>query len=126
MTLHQRKQGNIVTAKKPASKVKTTKKLPSTRMRTSKVKSTSKKKPTQMKSFRIAKPEEPFFTFRITRQTVYWLVLSFAILIIGIWVAAINLRVQSIYDQIDMQHSMIIQDEAILEYKLRLAQADKN
>lgn len=54
-----------------------------------------------VRSFRVARPNEPFFTFRITHQTVYWAILAIIILALGLWVIDINDRVQRIYDQID-------------------------
>lgn len=52
-------------------------------------------------SFRLSQESEPFFTFRITNQTIYWLVLCGLVLALGAWVMTINNKVQQIYDQID-------------------------
>ena len=54
-----------------------------------------------MRSFKPAQPAEPFLTFRITHQTVYWSALAILVLLLGIWVVNINDRVQRIYDQVD-------------------------
>lgn len=53
------------------------------------------------RSFRVAEPAQPFMTFRVTRQTIYWAALSIAVLMLGLWVIDINDRVQTIYDQVD-------------------------
>lgn len=54
-----------------------------------------------MRSFRASRPSEPFFTFRITHQTFYWLILAVIVVALGAWVTSISIKVQHIYDQID-------------------------
>jgi hypothetical protein len=44
---------------------------------------------------------DPFFTFRFTQQTVYWLILSLLVLGLGIWVMMLSVKVNQIYDDID-------------------------
>lgn len=61
-----------------------------------------------MQSFRPARSTEPFFTFKITRQTVYWLILSVIVIGLAVWVLQLNARIQSIYDQIE-QNSINIE-----------------
>lgn len=82
------------TKKKPASKAKATK-VRSAAPR----KKSNKKQP--VRSFRVAKPESPFFTFSITKQTVYWLVLSAVVLVFGLWLIKLQSDIQGIYDSID-------------------------
>jgi hypothetical protein len=53
------------------------------------------------RSLQRSSQEVPFFTFRITQQSVYWLTLCLLILGLGIWVITLTIRVQSIYDQVD-------------------------
>lgn len=93
-------------------KATTSKKAPTKKPATkTKSKAASAKKPAAvaLQSFRPAKPTEPFFTFRITRQTVYWLILSVIIIGLAAWVLQLSARVQSIYDQIE-QNSMTIDE----------------
>jgi hypothetical protein len=47
-----------------------------------------------------------FFTFKFTYQTVYWLILCTLVLALGIWVIDLNVKVQKIYDQIDMNNTI--------------------
>ncbi len=54
-----------------------------------------------MKSFKLSKPDQSFVTLRPSVQTVYWLILSLAVLALGIWVVNLTLKVQDLYDQID-------------------------
>lgn len=42
-----------------------------------------------------------FMTFRITRQTVYWLVLGTVVVLFSIWILRLQSEVQSIYDKIE-------------------------
>lgn len=71
------------------------------------------KKPTvtKLQSFRLTPATEPFFSFRFTRQTVYWLILSIVIVGLVVWVVQLNARVQAIYDQID-QNDITLQNPA--------------
>lgn len=80
----------------------TTKTKPATKKPAAKRMSTKKaaKQPV-MRSFKPVPDTEPFFTFRITHQTVYWFILSMLVLALGIWVTYLNIKVQQIYDQVD-------------------------
>jgi cell division protein FtsL len=40
-------------------------------------------------------------TFRVTRQTVYWLVLSLVIILFTLWLTRLQADIQDLYDQID-------------------------
>lgn len=67
----------------------------------------AKKKSTTTPTLRSFKrsPNPPFLVFRITHQTVYWLILGALILALGIWTVILSLRVQTLYDQIDKNAS---------------------
>jgi hypothetical protein len=55
----------------------------------------------EMRSFRVSPPDKPFFTFKITHQTFYWVAISLLVLALGVWVTFLSVRVQDIYDRID-------------------------
>lgn len=99
------------TAKKTTKKVAPKKTVkPSTTKRAVRSTKTHKTKAAasqRMKSFRMYSNQEEFFTFKVSRQTVYWLVLSGIVLLLGLWVVDINQKVQHIYDQIDAANVMI-------------------
>ena len=78
----------MATAKKPTVPKKKTR-----------ISSTKHSQP--MRSFVLAKDTPPFFIFRITHQTFYWLLLCGIILALGIWVIALNVKVQMLYDSVD-------------------------
>lgn len=84
------------TKKKPVSK---------TKAKATKVRSSAPRKKTTKKqavrSFRVAKPDTPFMTFSITKQTAYWLVLAGVVLVFGIWLIKLQSDIQAIYDSID-------------------------
>lgn len=85
------------TAKKsPAKTVKKSTARKSPRAKTSKA--------TQQKSFRVQQENEQFMTFKLTRQTIYWLILGVIVLAQGIWTININQQVQQIYDEIDQSN----------------------
>jgi hypothetical protein len=75
--------------------------------RSTKAHKAPKSHPTRMRSFRVYRSQEPFFTFRVSHQTVYWLVLCGSVLLLGLWVLDINQKVQHIYDQIDETNVII-------------------
>lgn len=45
----------------------------------------------KIQSFVIAKPNEPFMTFKFTEQTVYWVILLALIAILFMWVLRIQI-----------------------------------
>lgn len=61
------------------------------------------------KLFHLEKDQQKFFTISITMQTLYWIIFSFAVLALGLWLVVLNLRVQDLYDQVD--RSMVAQQE---------------
>lgn len=94
------------TAKKPSAKKtmptrKAVKRAPAKSTSATKVRRVSSSKQPVMKSFRPAPRDEPFMTFRINRQTIYWMILGTMVIALAAWVLTISIRVQSIYDQID-------------------------
>lgn len=82
-------------SKKPAVK-----RAPSKAASGTKVTLRSAPRQPEMRSFQRAMAS-PFFTFRITRQTLYWTLISLSVLTLGVWVLSINIQVNDIYDQID-------------------------
>lgn len=101
-------------AKKSAVKHTTAKKAPAKRATTVKSKKAKKSEwdiasSGNYKSFKLAKGPN-FFSTKITEQTIYWAILGFMVLAIGIWVITINDKVQYLYDQIDAQNA----DSAII------------
>ena len=81
-----------------------------------KITKSSPKKATPMKSFAVTKDTPPFFSFRVTYQTFYWLTLSLLILALGIWVITLNVRVQQLYDQIDLANSDVSETVKLKDY----------
>lgn len=67
----------------------------------------------EYKTFKVGKPRN-FFSIRITDQTIYWAILCFIVLALGVWVITINDKVQRLYDQIDAQSA---EDSLILSAK---------
>ena len=94
----------MATAKKTTKKT-SVKRAPAKPTKTTTVKHTSARTTRKSESFRVAKRTEPFFTFRVTNQTIYWSVLAIIVLALGLWVIDINDRVQRIYDQVDTLNS---------------------
>jgi len=85
--------------KKPATKPVTARKAPA--------KSTAKKqKPTVEQSFRPSKEKTPFFTYEFTIQSVYWIILSTLVLALGAWVMYLNIKIQAIYDQVEINTNL--------------------
>ena len=66
------------------------------------------KKTPQVKSFRVTKDDTPFFTFKLTRQTVYWLALSAVVIAFTLWILKLQSDIQDIYNSIDANNSTVI------------------
>ncbi len=108
------------TAKRAAAKTKARKPSAKTTRRP-----TAKSRAAKAKSFKMQTSDEPFVSLKITVQTLYWLILAGAVLLLGIWVLDISQKVQTIYDEIDK--NMIIQrDLDARELELLREQAEKN
>lgn len=88
-------------AKKPAAAVKKPIK------RAAAVSKTTKKTAPKRRAFAISlvPDNQPFFTFRLTTQSIYWLIFSLAILGLGLWVLNLNLQILKLYDQIDRDNA---------------------
>lgn len=82
----------------------TTKKKPATKSKS--------KKTTADRSFAVSSDRPPFFTYRITHQTFYWVVLGALILALGIWVLTLTVKIQQIYDDIDILQSQTVETPA--------------
>ena len=81
----------MATAKKaPAKKSTTAKKAPAKKAPAKKA--TAKKQKTEYTSFKLSQEKTPFFTFKITDQTVYWLVLSVVVFLLALWVLHLHLE----------------------------------
>lgn len=52
-------------------------------------------------SFKLAKPQNSFFSFCVTRQTLYWLIIALIILILGMWLIHVQIDAYKIYDEIE-------------------------
>ena len=95
----------MATAKKATSSrpakatVKTTPKK-STPKKTS-AKRTSKK-PTEMQSFHVYPENQPFTAFKITRQTVYWVLLVAFIVFVQLWILKLQVEVAQLIDNQEM------------------------
>lgn len=67
-----------------------------------------RKKSLEMKSFRVARNDVPFFTFQLTKQTLYWLVLGAVVVAFTLWILKLQSDIQEIYNTIDANNSTII------------------
>jgi hypothetical protein len=124
----KRSSSTAKTTKKAAPRKKTTtrsaatKRAATTRSR----KSTSRaSKAAELQSFRVVKQQEPFLSFKVTVQTLYWLILAGAVLLLGLWVLNIHNRVQMIYDEID-QSQMLQQELDAKELEMAREKAKKD
>lgn len=89
----------MATAKKKPT-VKTTKVAPKRKT----VKKQVAKAPA-VRSFKRAAEPAPFLTYRVTNETAYWLILSALVLALGAWVLYLNIKVQDVYDQIEINNA---------------------
>lgn len=86
------------TTKKPAKRT-TARKSATTKSSAPKLVRLAKRP--QMESFKLARPQSPFLTIAITRQTLYWSIIAAAVLGLGMWIIYLQNQVNAIYDQIE-------------------------
>jgi len=86
------------TAKKPAKRT-ATRKTAATKSSGPKIVRLAKRP--QIESFKLARPQSPFLTIAITRQTLYWGIIAIAVLVLGLWIIHLQNKVNEIYDAID-------------------------
>ena len=96
------------TTKKPAAKVaKTTTVKKTTVAKTAPKKTVAKKSgkktassaSADYKSFKLAKNNTPFTTFKVTRQTFYWIILVAFIIFIQLWILKLHIEVAGLLEQ---------------------------
>lgn len=94
-------------------KKSTTKKKPVARKvaTTTKTRKVAPKKVQKAPVVGLANEELPFFTFRITTQTVYWSIILILVLALGLWVISVNDKVQHIYDQMEASADSSVIDQ---------------
>lgn len=101
----------MATAKKAATKKPVAKKAPVKKAPTKKAsvkKSTSKKATTsELRSFRVAKNQPPFTSFKITKQTVYWIILVSFIIFAQLWIIKLQIDVANL---IEVQQQEMLND----------------
>lgn len=84
-----------------------------------------------VRSFRVTKNPEDFMTFRINRQTIYWIIFGTAVIALALWVMSLQRDINDLYDQIDRtqaESQMLLpaEVEAIKKQKAREEAADKH
>lgn len=87
-----------------ATKKTTSKKAPAK-------KRSSATKTSKVRSFHVAPPDRPFLTFVFTTQSFYWVLIGASVLAVGIYVATLQIRVNSLYDQLDINSSQVEMNE---------------
>ena len=99
-------------AKKPAAKAAT--KSPAKRVQASAPK-TKAGGSHRLFAVNIVPDSQPFMTFRLTTQTLYWLIFAVTVLALGLWVLKLNIEIVSLYDQIDQNNMVESQTAPIIK-----------
>ena len=81
-------------AKKPTTRKTTTRKSSSRKA------VTTSKKPA-VRSFQRCEETQPFMTMRLTRQTIYWLIIAVLSIAFTVWVLKLQSDINELYSQID-------------------------
>lgn len=109
------------TTKKPAAKKPAAKPAP----KQAAAKSAKPAKATNNKSashrlfaVNIVPDSQPFMTFRMTTQTLYWLIFAITVLALGLWVLKLNIEIISLYDQIDQNNMVESQTSPMIKKQL--------
>ena len=88
------------TVAKKTTASKSAAKKPSVK-RTSSKKAGSKQQ--SVRSFRLSQDSEAFTSFRITRQTVYWIILVSFIIFVQLWILKLQIEVAMLLDAQQLQ-----------------------
>lgn len=72
-----------------------------TKKKTSKKKAAAKVDESQ--SFRIVPETKPFLSFKITRQTVYWIILVMVIVALQLWIVKMQLDIANVIDALQAE-----------------------
>lgn len=59
------------------------------------------KKKTTKQAIKKSSTSEQFLSMRLTRQTIYWLILSLLVVGLAIWVLQLTIQIQGIYDRVE-------------------------
>ncbi len=60
---------------------------------------TSSKKSAQAKSFKLSKNVPSFTTFKITEQTVYWIIIIAVIIFFQLWIISLQIEISNLLDE---------------------------
>ncbi|MFZ1301386.1 MAG: hypothetical protein WAQ27_02275 [Candidatus Microsaccharimonas sp.] len=86
----------MATAKKTSAKKTTAKKAPVKKAAVTKKAATKKHAP--VRSFRVAADNPSFTTFKISRQTIYWVILVAFIIFMQLWILKLQIEVSNIIE----------------------------
>lgn len=81
---------------------------------TTKKRATKKPVVTKRVASKKATTSEPFMQFRVTQQTLYWVIFGAVAIAFALWIYSLDAKVRDLYDQVDANHrSMDIQHREI-------------
>lgn len=72
------------------------------------------------RSFRLERSQVDFMKPAFTIETIYWILLSMAVLALGIWIATLQMRINAIYDQIEVNQAQSENIEILLKTQEKL------
>lgn len=87
--------------KKKLTTAKTSVKKKPTTARKATVNKKAAKRSVLTKHIGLQPEETEFMTFRITRQTLYWIVLGVVVIMFTLWLTQLQADIQDLYNQID-------------------------
>ncbi len=89
---------------------KTTKKAPSAKKTTvTRKKSVAHKKSGLSSQIGLEAETAPFMRFKLTSQTLYWIVLGLVVIAFTMWLMNLQDSIQSLYDEIDATNTTSLQ-----------------
>lgn len=96
-TVKKKTPAKKTAVKKAPAKAPVVKKAPVKKKTTTTKRATAKKSP-EMRSFRVASDQQAFTEFKITRQTVYWIILIAFIIFAQLWILKLQIEVATLID----------------------------
>jgi len=61
----------------------------------------AKARASEVRSFHVAPVDRGFWSFGFTQQSLYWVIIGAAVLSVGIYVASLQVKINSLYDLVD-------------------------
>jgi hypothetical protein len=96
----------MATKKTSTKKAPVSKKPAAKRTKTKVTKANASAANSLKNAFKLQRDRGDFMTFRVNRETVYWIVLGAVVILFAMWILQLQADIQALYDEIDASSAM--------------------